>query len=42
MARCYYSNGYRYCRNSAWNDWVRWVVLAVIVVGFFLIFVACR
>ncbi|KAF1979510.1 hypothetical protein BU23DRAFT_445899 [Bimuria novae-zelandiae CBS 107.79] len=42
MARCYdrYTNRYYYCR-SAWNDWVRWVVLAVIVVGFFLIFVLC-
>ncbi|ORY04272.1 chitin synthesis regulation, congo red resistance, RCR protein, partial [Clohesyomyces aquaticus] len=31
---------YYYCQ-SAWNDWVRWVVLAVIIIGFFLLFVLC-
>ncbi|KAF2797717.1 hypothetical protein K505DRAFT_322390 [Melanomma pulvis-pyrius CBS 109.77] len=42
MASCYYDNGRQYCtRRSAWNDWVRWVVLAVIVIGFFFIFVLC-
>ncbi|KAF2687823.1 hypothetical protein K458DRAFT_385394 [Lentithecium fluviatile CBS 122367] len=41
MARCYYSNGYRYCDRSAWNSWVRWVVLAVVIIGFFLLFVLC-
>ncbi|KAF2477839.1 uncharacterized protein BDR25DRAFT_187210, partial [Lindgomyces ingoldianus] len=41
MTRCYYDgNGYRYC-HTAWNDWVRWVVLAVIIIGFFLLFVLC-
>ncbi|KAK3207766.1 hypothetical protein GRF29_96g314062 [Pseudopithomyces chartarum] len=42
MARCYdrYTGRTYYCR-SAWNDWVRWVVLAVVVVGFFLLFVLC-
>lgn len=43
MARCYdrYTGRSYYCR-SAWNDWVRWVVLAVVVIGFFLLFVVCR
>ncbi|KAF2240811.1 hypothetical protein BU26DRAFT_525718 [Trematosphaeria pertusa] len=43
MARScgYDAYGRYYCRNSAWNDWVRWVVLAVIIVGFFLLFVVC-
>ncbi|KAF2195396.1 hypothetical protein K469DRAFT_722634 [Zopfia rhizophila CBS 207.26] len=41
MARCYYQDGVRYCNRSAWNDWVRWVVLAVIIIGFFLLFVVC-
>ncbi|KAF2739516.1 hypothetical protein EJ04DRAFT_519586 [Polyplosphaeria fusca] len=40
--RCWVgSNNRTYCRNSAWNDWVRWVVLVVVIVGFFLLFVAC-
>ncbi|KAH7119155.1 chitin synthesis regulation, resistance to congo red-domain-containing protein [Dendryphion nanum] len=39
---CWIGNdGRRYCNRSAWNDWVRWVVLAVIVIGFFLLFVLC-
>ncbi|KAF2012364.1 hypothetical protein BU24DRAFT_426244 [Aaosphaeria arxii CBS 175.79] len=43
MARCYYDSytGRRQCYRSAWNDWVRWVVLAVIIVGFFLLFMLC-
>jgi hypothetical protein len=44
MARCYYDNyGRRRCYgNSAWNNWVRWVVFAVVVIGFLLLFVGCR
>ncbi|OCK85159.1 hypothetical protein K432DRAFT_431743 [Lepidopterella palustris CBS 459.81] len=39
---CYIgSDGNEYCTNSAWNDWVRWIVLAVVVIGFFLLFVLC-
>ncbi|KAI8938968.1 hypothetical protein NX059_004815 [Plenodomus lindquistii] len=39
---CYYDRYNRYrCRNSAWNNWVRWVVLAVVVVGFLLLFFLC-
>ncbi|KAF2115218.1 chitin synthesis regulation, resistance to congo red-domain-containing protein [Lophiotrema nucula] len=38
---CYYENGIRYCRRSAWNDWVRWLVLVLVVLGFFLLFVVC-
>ncbi|PSN64241.1 hypothetical protein BS50DRAFT_678384 [Corynespora cassiicola Philippines] len=38
---CWYENGNRYCRRNAWNDWVRWVVLAVVIIGFFLLFVLC-
>ncbi|KAF2457420.1 hypothetical protein BDY21DRAFT_343790 [Lineolata rhizophorae] len=30
-----------YRTYSAWDDWARWVVLAVIIVGFFLLFVLC-
>lgn len=42
MVRCYYDRYGRYrCRNSAWNDWVRWVVLAVVVIGFLLLFFLC-
>ncbi|CAE6997777.1 hypothetical protein CFE70_000547 [Pyrenophora teres f. teres 0-1] len=40
--RCYIDrNGYERCRNSTWNNWVRWVVLAVVVIGFLLLFVLC-
>jgi energy-coupling factor transporter transmembrane protein EcfT len=42
MARCYYQNGYRRCYRSAWDNWVRWVVLAVVVIGFLLLFFICR
>ncbi|KAF9733298.1 hypothetical protein PMIN06_007500 [Paraphaeosphaeria minitans] len=33
--------GRYYNCSSRWNDWVRWVVLAVVVIGFFLLFVMC-
>merc|ERR1711915_587602 len=34
--------GQRRCyRQSAWNSWVRWVVLAVVVIGFLLLFFFC-
>ncbi|KAF1916350.1 chitin synthesis regulation, resistance to congo red-domain-containing protein [Ampelomyces quisqualis] len=39
--QCYYQNGYRRCYRSAWDNWVRWVVLAVVVIGFLLLFVLC-
>jgi energy-coupling factor transporter transmembrane protein EcfT len=44
MARCYdrYSRTYYTCRRSAWDNWVRWLVLGIIVVGFFFLFVLCR
>jgi energy-coupling factor transporter transmembrane protein EcfT len=43
MARCYTdSYGRRRCYRSAWDNWVRWVVLAVVVIGFFLLFMMCR
>jgi hypothetical protein len=42
MVRCYYQNGYRRCYRSAWDNWVRWVVLAVVVIGFLLLFFICR
>lgn len=42
MARCRDQYGRYYYCNNRWNDWVRWVVLAVVVVGFFLLFVLCR
>ncbi|CAI6335249.1 unnamed protein product [Periconia digitata] len=38
---CYIRNGYRYCDRSAWNSWVRWVVLAVVVFGFLALFFLC-
>lgn len=41
MARrsCYTdAYGYEECYNSTWNNWARWLVLALIVVGAFLIF----
>ncbi|KAF2495301.1 hypothetical protein BU16DRAFT_386108 [Lophium mytilinum] len=39
---CYYgNNGQEYCQSSAWDNWVRWVVLAVVVIGFFLLFILC-
>jgi hypothetical protein len=43
MVRCYYNAyGRRVCQRSAWDNWVRWVVLAVIVIGFLLLFFLCR
>lgn len=33
------SNNYQYCDSSPWNDWVRWLVLVIIVVAAFLLFV---
>jgi hypothetical protein len=45
MARqCYYDRYNRYVcrnRNTAWNNYVRWIVLVVIVVGFLLLFMLC-
>ncbi|PVI07523.1 hypothetical protein DM02DRAFT_512920 [Periconia macrospinosa] len=41
MARCYYRYGNRYCERSAWNSWVRWVVLAVVIFGFLALFFLC-
>ncbi|KIX98310.1 uncharacterized protein Z520_05611 [Fonsecaea multimorphosa CBS 102226] len=38
MARCIDNNGNAYRCNSAWYDWGRWVALAVIILGAFLIF----
>jgi len=38
---CYNSNGTSYYCQSTWNNWVRWVVLGVIVVAFFLLFYLC-
>ncbi|KAI1913281.1 hypothetical protein LOZ53_001078 [Ophidiomyces ophidiicola] len=35
--RCYYIDGRRYC-TSVWEDWARWVFLAIIIAGGFLIF----
>jgi len=26
------------CENSSWNNWVRWVVLALVIIGFILLF----
>ncbi|KAF1816299.1 hypothetical protein P152DRAFT_470335 [Eremomyces bilateralis CBS 781.70] len=41
-ARCYYSGGVRYCeRTNAWNSWVRWLFLGLIIGGFLLLFVLC-
>lgn len=40
--RCYSDRfGNVRCNRSAWNSWVRWVVLAVVVVGFLLLFILC-
>ena len=40
--RCYRDQyGQVRCYRSAWDTWVRWVVLAVVVIGFFLLFVLC-
>ncbi|KAK4984899.1 hypothetical protein LTR50_006305 [Elasticomyces elasticus] len=39
MASCYYdAYGRRRCNNSAWNNWARWLVLALIVLGAIFIF----
>ncbi|EXJ93187.1 hypothetical protein A1O3_01744 [Capronia epimyces CBS 606.96] len=38
MARCYDSYGRAYRCRSSWNSWGRWVALAVILVGAFLLF----
>ncbi|KIW99079.1 uncharacterized protein Z519_00742 [Cladophialophora bantiana CBS 173.52] len=38
MARCIDNNGVAYRCNSAWYDWGRWVALAIIILGAFLIF----
>lgn len=36
---CYQNRyGQTQCYNSAWNNWVRWLVLALIIIGAFLIF----
>ena len=41
--RCYYDryNRLRCPRQSAWNQWVRWVVLAVVVFGALALFFFC-
>ncbi|EAT89817.1 hypothetical protein HBI56_032290 [Parastagonospora nodorum] len=40
--RCYTDNRGRYrCYRSAWDNWVRWLVLGVVVIGFLLLFVLC-
>ncbi|UPX09856.1 uncharacterized protein EKO05_0000537 [Ascochyta rabiei] len=43
QSRCYYDryNVRRCYPQSAWNSWVRWVVLAVVVGGFLLLFFLC-
>ncbi|KAJ4323219.1 hypothetical protein N0V94_001963 [Neodidymelliopsis sp. IMI 364377] len=44
MAQSCYRDRYgqvRCYRQSAWNSWVRWVVLAVVVGGFLLLFFLC-
>jgi hypothetical protein len=41
-SNCYYDRyNRRVCRNSAWNNYVRWIVLVVVVVGFLLLFLMC-
>ncbi|KXT03165.1 hypothetical protein AC579_4968 [Pseudocercospora musae] len=36
---CYeYANGTVRCYNSAWDNWARWLVLALIIVAAFLLF----
>jgi hypothetical protein len=41
MSRCYrYADGEVRCYNSAWDNWVRWLVLALIVIAAFLLFFA--
>ncbi|KAK3652747.1 hypothetical protein LTR56_005042 [Elasticomyces elasticus] len=36
---CYYdSNNQRICNRSTWSNWARWLVLALIILGAFLIF----
>jgi hypothetical protein len=44
MARCTYNRvtGQTRCYRSAWDNWVRWLVLALIVIGFFTLFFLCR
>lgn len=41
-AYCYWdmNDNYR-CRYSAWDNWIRWVVLGVIIVAFLLLFCLC-
>ncbi|KAH8689230.1 chitin synthesis regulation, congo red resistance, RCR protein [Phaeosphaeriaceae sp. PMI808] len=42
MARCYRDQyGRQRCYRSAWDTWVRWVILAVVVIGFLFLFVLC-
>ncbi|KAF2711603.1 hypothetical protein K504DRAFT_475400 [Pleomassaria siparia CBS 279.74] len=43
MARsCGYDRYGNYvCRNSAWNNWIRYVVIAIVVLGIFLLFLFC-
>ncbi|CAK4031730.1 hypothetical protein AC578_245 [Lecanosticta acicola] len=39
MARCYQNgDGTSSCYDSYWDSWVRWLVLALIIIGAFLIF----
>ncbi|KAF1942453.1 hypothetical protein EJ02DRAFT_454316 [Clathrospora elynae] len=41
MVRCYYQNGYQHCNRTAWDNWIRWLVLAVVVIGFLFLFMLC-
>jgi len=38
---CYNSVGQPYNCQSSWNNWGRWVALAIILIGAFLIFFLC-
>ncbi|KAK3061258.1 hypothetical protein LTS18_006671 [Coniosporium uncinatum] len=41
-ARCGYNGYNRYvCSDSPWNNWVRWLVLGIIIVAFFGLFILC-
>lgn len=40
--RCGYDRYGRYrCTRSAWDNWVRWLVMGLIILGFFLLFFIC-
>lgn len=43
MSSCYVNAfGNVRCYDSAWDSWVRWLVLALIIVAAFLLFFAFR